>query len=200
MKRWSDLSKRLRITNFLSRSTRILLKITLFSFFIFNVANAQGIVDTTDYGFKVYLYAEKQDIYAVGKVIDLRVADIQLMNFRDDRFIVFDPKSDNLFIDRHGNLIKAALFDYEYLENEIYPGHQMKLHFYLPQFKDITVREVYFITYNSTKDTLRIMPTSDERIAVYVKKFEKKENRQWLFKLAQALLFATAAFFGVRAL
>lgn len=179
---------------------RIIFKIYLFTLFTFNIANAQGIVDTTDYGFKVYLYAEKQDIYAVGKVIDLRVADIQLMNFRDDRFIVFDPKSDNLFIDRYGNRIKAALFDYEYLQNEIYPGHQMKLHFYLPQYKGITVNEIYFITYNSTADTLRITPTTDERIAVYVKKFEKKENRQWYFKLGQFVLFAAAAFFGVRAL
>lgn len=76
----------------------------------------------------------------------------------------------------------------------------MKLHFYLPQFKDITVNEIYFMTYNSTADTLRITPTIDERIAVYVKKFEKIENRQWYSKLGQFVLFATAAFFGVRAL
>lgn len=179
---------------------RKLLKLFLFSLFTFKIAGAQGIVDTTDYGYKVYLYAEKQDIYVVGKVIDFAVADIQLMNFRDDRFIVFDPKSDNLFIDRFGNRIKAALFDYGYLKNEIYPGHQMKLHFYLPQFKDITVNEIYFMTYNSTADTMRITPTIDERIAVYVKKFEKQENRQWYRKLGQFVLFAAAAFFGVRAL
>jgi len=179
---------------------RFIPKIILFALFTFNIANAQGIVDTTDYGFKVYLYTEKQDIYAVGKVIDLAVADIRLMNFRDDRFIVFDPKSDNLFIDRFGNRIKAALFDYEYLSNEIYPGHQMKLHFYLPQYKNITVDEIYYMTYNSTADTLRITPTSDERIALYVKEFEKKENRQWYLKLGQTVLFAVAAFFGVRAL
>ncbi len=134
----------------------------------------------------------------MGKVTELSVIDLQLMNFRDDRFITFEPAADNLFIDRYGNSITAALFDYDYIVNEIYPGKQMVLHFYLPRYKSITPGEVYFLTYNSGADTLMLTPTMDEEIELYVKRFEKREDKKWYWKLGQATLFATAAVLGFR--
>ena len=177
---------------------RVTLPIFICVLFFYNTSPAQEENDLTRIGTKIYLYSTKENITVVGKITDLSVIDLQLMNFRDDRFITFEPSADNLFIDRFGNSITAALFDYEYLVNEIYPGKRMVLHFYLPQYKNITPSEVYFMTYNSGADTLMLAPTMDEEIKLFVKRFEKREEKKWYWKLGQATLFAIAAILWFR--
>ena len=177
---------------------RVTLPIFIYVLLFYNTSLAQDFDDSTRFDNRIYLYSTKDNITVVGKITDLSVIDLQLMNFRDDRFITFEPSIDKLFIDRYGNSISAALFDWEYLVNEIYPGKRMLLHFYLPKYKNITRSEVYFMTYNSGADTLMLMPTMDEEIELFVKRFEKREEKQWYWKLGQATLFAIAAVLGFR--
>ena len=133
-----------------------------------------------------------------GKVVGLSLLDLQLMNFNDDRFIRFDPKSDNLFIVRYEANIKAAKYDYDYIDNEIYPNKQMALHFYLPDHKDITQNELYYFTYNGASDTLILAPTLDREIEFYVRRFEEREDKKWYKKLMQFTLFVIASIVGLR--
>lgn len=177
---------------------RILLPIILSVLVISTLSSAQEIDDSTYSMNKVYLYGSNDKVIVVGKVVELSILDLQLMNFSDDRFITFDPNSDNLFIVRYDVDIKVAKFDYGYIENEIYPNKQMILHFYLPDKKNITINEFYFLTYNSTLDTLTLAPTLDKDIEFYVKRFEKREEKKWYKKLGQFTLFVIAAVVGFR--
>ena len=178
---------------------RLTLKIFALVLILTKISSAQQIVaDTTDVGLKIYLYASEEDVIVVGKVIDLAVIELQLMNFNPNRILTFDPEKDHLYIQRFDANIKAALYDYAYLDNKIYPGHQMALNFYLPRYKDITANEFYFITYNGTLDTLTIAPTIDDNIALYVRKYDKAEERRWYWKLGQTVVFGTAAILAYR--
>ena len=179
---------------------RILLPIFLCLLIISSSLFAQAIEDSSYSKNKVYLYGSKDDVIVVGKVVELSIVDLQLMNFNDDRFIRFDPKSDNLFIVRYESNIKAAKYDYDYIDNEIYPNQQMTLHFYLPDKKDITQNELYYFTYNGASDTLILAPTLDREIEFYVRRFEKREEREWYKKLAQFTLFVIASVVGLRLL
>ncbi|MCH7955009.1 MAG: hypothetical protein IIC40_04620 [Candidatus Marinimicrobia bacterium] len=182
------------------KNMRLLLPIFLSVLIISSGLSAQKIEDSTFSKNKVYLYASKGNVIVVGKVIELSIVDLQLMNFNDDRFIRFDPKSDNLFIVRYESDIKAAKYDYDYIDNEIYPNKQMNLHFYLPEHKDITRNEIYYLTYNSASDTLVLAPTSDKEVELYVSRFEKREARKWFKKLAKFTLFVIASVAGLRLL
>ena len=76
----------------------------------------------------------------------------------------------------------------------------MNLHFYLPEHKDITRNEIYYLTYNSASDTLVLAPTSDKEVELYVRRFEKREARKWFKKLAKFTLFVIASVAGLRLL
>ncbi len=180
------------------KDIRIYLPIFLSVLILSSGSFAQEIEDSTYSKKKVYLYGSNDDVIAVGKVVELSIIDIQLMNFNDDRFIKFDPDLDNLFIVRYDADIKTTKFDYDYINNEIYPGQQMYLHFYLPDKKAITVNEFYFMTYNGTSDTLTLAPTLDREVAFYVRRFEKREEKKWYKKLGQFTLFVIAAVVGFR--
>ena len=177
---------------------RILLPIILCVLIISSGSSAQEIEDSTYSDNKVYLYGADKGVIAVGKVVELSVLNLQLMNFNDDRFITFDPNTDNLFIVRYDSDIRIAKFDYDYIENEIYPNHQMILHFYLPDKKEITIKEFYYLTYNSALDTLTLAPTLDKDIEYYVRRFEKREEKKWYKKLGQFTLFLIASVVGFR--
>ena len=177
---------------------RIHLPIFLSVLIISSSLSAQAIEDSSHSKNKVYLYGSKNKVIVVGKVVDLSIVDLQLMNFNDDRFIKFDPESDNLFIVRFDSNIKAAKYDYGYIDNEIYPFKQMTLHFYLPQKKDITPGELYYLTYNGALDTLILARTLDREIEFYVRRYEKREERNWDKKLLQFTLFASASIAGLR--
>ena len=177
---------------------RTLFPTVLFVFIISSGLSAQVVEDSSRSMKKVYLYGSNDNVVVVGKVIELAIINLQLMNFHDDRFIVFDPKSDNLFIVRYDADIRAAKYDYGYIDNEIYPNKQMILHFYLPDKKGITMNEFYYLTYNGTSDTLTLAPTMDRDIASYVRRFEKREEKKWFKKLGQFTLFVIAAVVGFR--
>jgi len=177
---------------------RTLFPTVLFVFIISSGLSAQVVEDSSRSMKKVYLYGSNDNVVVVGKVIELAIINLQLMNFHDDRFIRFDPNSDNLFIVRYDADIRAAKYDYGYIDNEIYPNKQMILHFYLPDKKDITMNEFYYLTYNGTSDTLTLAPTMDRDIVSYVRRFEKSEDRKWFKKLGQFTLFVIAAVAGFR--
>jgi len=177
---------------------RILLPIFLSVLIISSSLSAQAIEDSSYSKNKVYLYGSKNKVIVVGKVVELSIVNLQLMNFHDDRFIRFDPESDNLFIVRFKSNIKAAKYDYAYIDNEIYPNRQMALHFYLPSNKDITPSELYYLTYNGASDTLILAPTLDREIEFYVQRYEKWEERKWYKKLLQFTLFVSASIAGLR--
>jgi len=149
---------------------------------------------------KIYLYGSDENVIVVGKVTELAVVDIQLMNFNDDRFITFKPELDNLFFSRFDKDIWVVKFDFDYLSHEIYPGKQMYLHFYLPSKKEITKNEFYYLTYNGTSDTLTLAPTLDNELVMYVRRFEKNEEKNWYKKMGQFAAFVVAAILGYKLL
>ena len=177
---------------------RILFPIFLAVLIVSSSLSAQAIEDSSFSKNKVYLYGSKDNVIVVGKVVELSILNLQLMNFHDDRFIIFDPESDNLFIVRFESNIKAAKYDYGYIDNEIYPNKQMALHFYLPDRKDITPNELYYLTYNGALDTLILSPTLDKEIESYVRRFEKREEKNWYKKLLQFTLFVIVSIAGLR--
>lgn len=177
---------------------RILIPISLFIVVITSGLSAQEVEDSTYSKNKIYLYASKNNIVVIGKVVNFAILDIQLMNFTDDRYIKFDLELDNLFIVRFGSNIKAAKYDNDYIETKIYPNQQMYLHFYLPDKKNITKSELYYLTYNATMDTLILAPTLDSEIKLYVQRFEKQQDKKWYKKTAKFVLFVIASILALR--
>ena len=139
-----------------------------------------------------YIQGQLDGVFVAGAVRHRRAVDLYIHNYSRST-VSFDPESDRLHIRDGERMVPLSHYAFDYYTYEVAPGRLMKVRFVLPENIEISPRQVYFLTLNSSADTLAVVPTDHEIVQFLISRTEGRAFRRELYDMARVGAFIAAA-------